>query len=60
MPLFLKFFLGAGVLWSLVYSTSYALLCFKEKKHKTALTVLVLLSAMLVSFILSCVLPFFL
>ena len=53
MPLILKIILTLGVLWSTVYSASYAAFQLKNKKHKSGLSTLVLVLIMIAAFILS-------
>ncbi len=56
MPNIIKIILTLGVLWSTVYSASYAAFQFKCKKHKSGLATLVLVVIMFSAFILSDVL----
>ena len=57
MPNILKLIFTLAVLWSAVYSASYAVFQFKNKKHKGGYTTLVLVILMLSTFILSGILP---
>ncbi len=53
MPTILKIILALGVLWSSVYSASYAAYQFKNKKHKSGIATLVLVVIMVSTFIYS-------
>ncbi len=57
MPEILKILLTLAVLWSTIYSASYAAFQFKNKKHKSGIAALVLVMLMLSTFILSDILP---
>ena len=53
MPAVLKIILVLGVLWSSIYSASYAAYQIKNKEHKSGITALVLVIVMLTAFTLA-------
>lgn len=53
MPNILKLVFTLAVLWSAVYSVSYAAFQLKNKKHKSGISTLVLVLIMLAAFTLS-------
>ena len=53
MPTLFKIILALGVLWSTIYSASYAAYQIKNKKHKSGIATLVLVIVMLTAFTLS-------
>lgn len=59
MPTVLKIILTLGVLWSTVYSASYAAFQLTHKKHKSGIAALVLVIVMLTAFTISGILRFF-
>lgn len=59
MPTILKIILTLGVLWSTIYSASYAVYQIKNKEHKSGLAALVLVIVMLTAFTLSGILRFY-
>ncbi len=53
MPTILKIILALGVLWSTVYSASYATYQIKNKEHTSGIATLVLVIVMITAFTLS-------